>query len=321
MKSAMTVRRITLGGLLSLSSLCVWSAFGATASYLEPVSRVGPRDEAAFNYDAKAPLDVRVVSSVKKNGVTLQSITYASPRGGLVQAGLILPDGPGPFAGILLMHGAPGSHRQMMPEGEDLARRGAVALLIDAPFARPDLPDEMQEPFTVTERDRRHQIQLIVDLRRGVDLLTARRDVDKKRLGYVGISYGGAMGGLLAGVEKRIKAYVLVVGDGGIVSHHTGPAYTGDMLQRLPSEQVRHWRAWMDPIEPLRFVGRAAPAHLLFQNGRQDTTVPPAHAKIYQEAGSQPKKILWYDAGHHLNEQAVHDRHEWLAGELGLRKR
>jgi uncharacterized protein len=320
MKPEMTNRRITLGGFLILSSLAAWSAFGATAAYLEPVTRTGPRDVAAFNYDRKAPLDVRVVSSVKKNGLTVQDITYASPKGGVVPAGLIIPDGPGPFAAVLLMHGAPGSYRQMMPEGEALARRGAVALAIDAPFARPDLPDDMQMPFTITERDRKSQIQLIVDFRRGVDLLTARRDVDPKRLGYVGISYGGAMGGLLAGVEKRIKAYALVVGDGGIVSHHTGPAYLGDMLLRFPPEQVQRWRSWMDPIEPLRFVGHAAPAHLLFQNGRQDTTVPPAHAKIYQEAGSEPKKILWYDAGHHLGDPAMHDRHEWLAGELGLRK-
>jgi cephalosporin-C deacetylase-like acetyl esterase len=54
------------------------------------------------------------------------------------------------------------------------------------------------------ERDRREQIQLIVDLRRAVDLLVARDDVDPDRIGYLGVSYGGAMGGLLAGVEDRV---------------------------------------------------------------------------------------------------------------------
>lgn len=43
------------------------------------------------------------------------------------------------------------------------------------------------------------------------------------RIGYIGVSYGGAMGGLLAGVEHRISAYALVVGDGGLVTHSTGP--------------------------------------------------------------------------------------------------
>ena len=58
------------------------------------------------------------------------------------------------------------------------------------------------------------------DLRRGVDLLLSRPDVAKDRLGYAGGSYGGAQGGLLSGVETRIKAYVLVVGDGRAVRHN-----------------------------------------------------------------------------------------------------
>ena len=35
------------------------------------------------------------------------------------------------------------------------------------------------------------------------------------------------MGGLLAGVEDRLRAYVLQVGDGGLVTHMTGPEDTG----------------------------------------------------------------------------------------------
>jgi hypothetical protein len=110
--------------------------------------------------------------------------------------------------------------------------------------------------------------------------------VDRRRLAYVGISYGAAMGGLLAGVEDRIKAYVLAVGDGGLVSHFTGPDDTDGPLQRLPAADRERWLAAMRPIEPIRFIGRAAPAALLFQAGTKDelilrkapaaTTMPPA---------------------------------------------
>jgi dienelactone hydrolase len=288
-------------------------ACGAGAS----VSPSGPTDDVSvFSYDAKAPLGLQVVSSEKQEGITLQTITYVSPKGGRVPAALIIPDGKGPFAGMLLMHGAPGEYQKMVPEGQVLARRGAVVLMIDAPFSRPDRGHDL----TVTEKDREDQIQLIIDLRRGVDLLLARPDVDPKRLGYLGISYGGAMGGLFAGVEKRLKAYVLVVGDGGLVSHLTGPDDTYGGLRDFPAEQVRRWRSSMEPIEPIRWVGRAAPAHLLFQSARRDELVPPSDAKAYQKAGSEPKKILWYDAGHALNQDAVRDRHEWLAAELGIRE-
>jgi hypothetical protein len=92
-------------------------------------------------------------------------------------------------------------------------------------------------------------------------LLSAREDVDPARLAYIGYSYGAAMGGLLAGIEPRIKAFCLMVGDGGIVSHFT--AADGTLLSeldRLPDEKSQAWLELMNPIEPIRFVGRAAPA-------------------------------------------------------------
>jgi dienelactone hydrolase len=272
-----------------------------------------------FDYDHKAPLDVQVVSTEKRGTVTVQEITYASPRGGRVPATLMVPGGPGPFAGILLMHGMPGTRAVTLPEAEVLAKRGAVTLSIDAPVSRSG-SNNPRGMIHFTEQDRDQQVQLIVDWRRGVDLLLSRKDVDPKRLAYVGRSYGGAMGGLLAGIEKRVKAYALVVGDGGLVSHFTGADDGPGPLSRLPADARKRWLAAMEPIEPIRFVGRAAPAHLLFQNGRQDQLVPPADAEVYQKAGSEPKKILWYDAGHALNDQATRDRHLWLAAEVGIAK-
>lgn len=311
--------KITLSAVLgsfTLLAACGAAPAPGPAAAPSSSSSVQP-DLRAFDYDASAPLDVQVTSTEKRAGVTVQALTYASPHGGRVPATLIVPDGQGPFAGMLFMHGAPGDHQRMIPEAEGLARKGTVSLLIDAPFNRGDRKG--REPLTFTEQDRKEQIQLIVDLRRGVDLLTARPDVDPKRLGYLGISFGGAMGGLLAGVEKRVAAYALVVGDGGLVSHFTGADDTDGPLQQMPKDWVSRWLAAMEPVEPIRFVGRAAPAHLLFQNGRQDNLVPPADGKAYQEAGSEPKTVMWYDAGHGLNKQAVADRHKWLAEKLGLR--
>ena len=99
-----------------------------------------------------------------------------------------------------------------------------------------------------------------MDLRRAVDLLAARPEVDRRRPAYVGVSYGAAMGGLLAGVEGRLKAYVLAVGDGGLVSHFTGPDDTDGPRQRLAATDRERWLAAMRPIEPINFVARAAPA-------------------------------------------------------------
>ncbi len=316
----MKTRKIFLHRTLcSLALAASLAACGADTAVSAPAA-ASPDILKLFDYDPKAPLDIKVVSTEKKEGYTLQQLTYASPKGGRVPALLAVPDGPGPFAGVLLMHGLPGTAQKMLPEAEKLAKLGAVSLAINAPFSRGSRLNEPQGELRFDARDRDDQIQLNIDLRRGVDLLLSRPDVDKNRLAYIGRSYGGAQGGLLAGIEKRLKAYVLIVGDGGLVAHFTGADDTMGPMQFLPPEQAKRWLALMEPVEPIRWVGKAAPAHLLFQNGRQDTLVPQAAAQAYQAAGSEPKKVLWYDADHSLNDQAIRDRHLWLAEEIGIKK-
>lgn len=268
-----------------------------------------------FTYDENAPLDIRETSRHREEDVTVIDLTYASPKGGRVPATLVVPDGAGPFAGMIYQHGLPATRQPLIPGAVTYARMGAIVILIDAPFARPEHGNV--EPLTFTEQDRYEQIQLIVDLRRAVDLLLSRSDVDPQRLAYAGISYGGAMGGLLAGVENRIKGYVLQVGDGGLVTHLTGPEDTEFWLSK-PAEVRQQWAAWMWPIEPIHYVACANPAELLFQNGTLDTAVPAADALRYQNAGSEPKMILWYKDGHGLRVAAGRDQAEWLSKVIGI---
>jgi hypothetical protein len=174
-----------------------------------------------FAYDDDAPLSVRTVDSWPNGNLRVSRISYASPRGGRVPALIVAPSGDGPFAGPIVQHGLPGDKFQVLSIAEDFARTGAVVVAIDAPWSRrKELPD-------FTERDRADQIQLMVDLRRAVDLLQSRDDVDDNRIAYIGVSYGAAMGGLLAGIGDRIAAFVLASGDGGLVSHFTGTGAYG----------------------------------------------------------------------------------------------
>jgi uncharacterized protein len=275
-----------------------------------------------FDYNQRRPLAITRLalttrlSASELRGVAVQSITYASPKGGEVPALLVVPKGRGPFPGVIVQHGLPSTKQDVLPVGIDLARTGAVAILIDAPFNRPQ-QGTIRGDLSGTPKDRDEQIQLIIDLRRAVDLLIARPDVDADRLAYVGISYGAAMGGLLAGVEDRITAYVLTVGDGGLVNHFTGP----NDPQPPPPLSAEDWERWlqaMRPIEPINFIGQAAPAALLFQAGTKDELVPPEDARRYQQAASQPKEIRWYEAGHELNCTARKDMMTWLARHIRI---
>ena len=274
-----------------------------------------------FEYDRSAPLDVQEKGVEQRDGVAVHDLSYASPGDGRVPAYLVVPPGKGPFAAIVFMHGAGGNRSGMLPQALTLAKAGAVGLLIDAPLSGARArPGEPITDVTQPERTRTAMIQNVIDLRRGVDLLTVRPDVDPHRLGYIGASYGGVIGGVLAGVEKRINAYALVVGGASLddlVRSGTSPMALR-AAKLLTPEQIDHNLEILAPLDPVHYVGHAAPAALLFQNGRQDKGVPEASARRYQEAGSEPKRIQWYDAGHGLNTQAVRDRTEWLHEHLGI---
>jgi predicted esterase len=158
----------------------------------------------------------------------------------------------------------------------------------------------------------------MMDLRRGVDLLVQHEKVDPARMGYVGYSYGAAMGGLLAGLEPRIKAYGLMVGDGGLVNHFTDEDGPTGGFETIDPEARARWLEAMEPIEPIHYVGHASSSALFFQNARYDRSVSEGDALAYQAAGSEPKKVQWYESGHGLPEEAFMDMAAWLAAQIGI---
>ena len=289
-----------------------------TQNTTNPTSSLSTYEELAqlFDYDSQLPVSITDISVNQEDGYTLHDIHYPSPKGGNVTAYLLVPDGTGPFAGIILMHGSSGSRTSLLPLARDLVPTGAVVLTIDGPAAR--LENAGRGWITFTPQDREEQIQLIIDLRRGVDLLADHPSVDPSRLGYIGYSYGAAMGGLLAGVEHRIKAYGLMVGDGGLVSHFMEAGKPVGGFETIPAASRERWLTAMEPIDSIHFIGHASPSALFFQNARLDTLVSEADALAYQAAGSEPKKVEWYNSGHGLPEQAFFDMVHWLEEQIGI---
>jgi len=271
-------------------------------------------DRSLFAYDASAPLNLQKTLESASNGVEVSVISFNSPDGGSVTGLLFDPVTRSSLRpGIVLMHGMPGTARSTAVGAQLLAEHGAVVIAIDAPFSRRGGPS-----VRFSAQDRAEQIQLIKDLQRAVDVLRARVNVDPARIAYVGYSYGGAMGALFVGIERRIKAGVLVVGDGGLVSHFTGPEDSSGALASLSCAARADWLKSMAPIEPIRFVAHAPPTALLLQSGRLDELVPVADAQALHTAAPQPNTIRWYDAGHALNQQASFDRLDWLHDQIGL---
>jgi dienelactone hydrolase len=273
-----------------------------------------------FEYDSSASLDTKETSVRNFGGVLVHDITYASPKGGRVPAYLVVPPDRGPFAGIIFHHWGLGDRSEFLPEAVMLARAGAVSILIDAPFIRP-APWTRSGDFTHAEAERDASIQDVIDLRRAIDLLLARSDVDPKRIGYVGHSVGACLGGVLAGVEKRVKAYVLMAGNASSSRNvFTSPnPQVAEAVASTPKQVLDRWMRIQAPLDAEHYVRQAAPAALLFQIARFDLYVTEEEGLDYYRKASQPKTALWYSTGHELNDLgALRDRDEWLAEQLGL---
>jgi pimeloyl-ACP methyl ester carboxylesterase len=254
-----------------------------------------------FDYDQTTKLDIHEANVVSSDDFQIRDISYESPKGGWVPAYLVTPTGEGPFAGIIFLHPGGGDRGYFLDEAKKLAKRGAVSLLID---------DNFSAKGRATDHDR--IIRIIVDLRRAVDLLIARSDVDSQRIGFVGHSYGANLGGVLAGVEQRIVAYVFMSGNAHLSQDLIG------LFNMTPQEESQYIQ-FMAQLDGIHFIGHAAPAALLFQNARHDALNSEQAVLDFHQTASEPKLVKWYDAYHQLNEAAEQDRAEWLSHQLKLR--
>ena len=274
-----------------------------------------------FDYDAKAPLEMKVLGTEKRGDATVYDITYASPKGGVVPAYLVVPaKGNGPFAGVLWGHwywtnSEMRNRKQFLDEAVALAPAGVVSLLTDGPVARPGYVADNE---LMSEKRNAEKVQQVIDMRRGVDLLLTRKDIDPKRIAFVGHSYNAAIGATLSGVDRRFKAFVLMAGSiSDEVNLRTG-AYE-QFRQQVGAEKFDAFMASHKYLDEGNFVAHAAPATVFLQYATQEPFLTAERAREYEKVVSQPKRFKLYDAPHALNAEARRDRIAFLTEQLKLK--
>lgn len=291
--------------VVALLSGCVTAPAASSSSAATPsfASLV-----AQFDYDRTAPTDLVVGDAESVAGVAVRSITFASPRGGRASALLFVPSGNGPFPAVVMMPGSNQPPASFRPTALEMARRGAIVLVADQSQTRPG-----HTPlFSFTAAERNEFVQTVVDVRRSVDVLAARPDVDPRRVAFWGFSHGAFIGGIVAGVERRIESYVLQSGGGADYLRANAP-------QRLREPELSAYLAGIATIDPDLYIAHAAPSAVFLQNGSLDKTYTAAGVAAWQEAASEPKKIATYPADHGLDASATTDALAWLASRIGSR--
>ena len=253
------------------------------------------RLKLGLNYDRSLPLDYREYGKIVCSGYEVRRITYRSSAEMLVTANLYVPEGKGPFPGVINMHGHWKQGKiaeRVQARGHVLAREGYVVLVPDAFGAgeRGSEPGKFEyHGFTlgasllnVGETLMGCQIQ---DNMRGVDLLCSLPFVDSERIGATGASGGGNQTMWLTAMDDRIKAAVPVVSVGTFESYVRA---RNCMCELLPDGLCF--------TEESGILALAAPRALKILNGMQDTNPAFAVSEMLRSYDNARKVYQLYDA-------------------------
>ncbi len=197
-------------------------------------------EKLGTSYDGSIPLDMKVYGEVKYDGFSIKKITYQSRPGIHVTGLLYIPEGDGPFPGVMHMHG----HFKIGKFGDriqqtslSLVKNGYVVLAVDA-FGVFERACECHKSeyhggflggsiFNIGESLIGEQV---VDNMRGVDLLSSLDYVDKNKIGATGASGGGNQTMWLAALDDRIAAAMPVVSVGSFESYVHGANCVCELL-------------------------------------------------------------------------------------------
>jgi len=280
-----------------------------------------------FDYDSHSGLDMRETDVLKRDKVRLIELNYSGASGDRVPAYLLIPPGGGPFPAIIwahwLMKGSPLANKdEFLEEALVLARSGVVSLLIDAPQARNDWVEVKGGTLEQVKQQSEAAAHQVIDLRRAVDLLSGRADVDRHRIAFVGHSWDAHVGAILAGVETRIGAYVLMA-SGYSDEEEAFASNDPERMARIKEvgeDNVReyfHEYAWDDPVY---FIGHTDRESIFLQFATADPISKDLGQKYLDRFSAKDKKMEFYDAPHALNAAARLDRDRWLQKHLGVKK-
>lgn len=283
-----------------------------------------------WDYDEHTPLKMEQTGVQERDGVSIYDISFVSPvgnrstsvgpNGGIVTAYLVVPAGPGPFPAVIYGHWCmPGSEKKNRTEFLDeaivLAHSGVVSLLPDHVIVHPGF---VEDNTPLNDQQIEVEVQQDVNLRRGADLLLARKDVDPKRLAYVGHSCDASAGGFLSGIDKRFKAFVIMAGDLSFEIDKKMKSFQ-EYRQKVGPDKFDAFAAKYSWMDGGKYVSHATPATVFLQYANDEPFLNADMAKQYFEIVSAPKKFKVYDAPHALNDQATRDRIAFLAEQLSFK--
>ena len=187
-------------------------------------------------------------------------------------------------SGVALVHGLFSNRAQLLPEAALLARHGHGVLLFDSRASG----ESEGQLASWGDRER-------FDVLAALEFLSARPDVDPRRIGAYGFSVAAAPVALVAAADPRLRAVALAA---------SWPSMRAALANDFPApHRSATLAAWIfrwasidvDGVQPLVAVARIVPRPLLLFTGTLDPDTPPAVMEGL--AAGAPGSTLWIVPG------------------------
>lgn len=142
--------------------------------------------------------------------------------------------------------------------------------------------------------------QTVMDIRRAKAILASRAEIDPRRIGITGVSLGGIMTSMAAGVDGDFYRVVPILAGGDLAAmifhapetRRIRQSFLDNGIDQAELEQV------FAPIEPLHFASRIDPRRCLMINASGDEIIPKRCTMDLWRAAGNPT-LLWLPSGHY----------------------
>jgi cephalosporin-C deacetylase-like acetyl esterase len=258
-------------------------------------------------YDATKPLDAVLTPKFDEKDPPKAALTYAvtfKGGDGVTVPGMLTVPAPekrqGPVPCIIVLHGLGGKKEDVFIPCVSLSNKGYATLAIDIAGhgERPKIGGKPVGDLSISEM-RTLLGQTVADLRRSVDFVLTRPEIDPRRIGFVGASLGGILGAVFVSDEPRIKGAVLWAagGDWGKLIT-TSKHQFAKKYQQSGQPGAAEIETVLAEVDPLTTIAQVSPRPLLFINGDKDEVVPTACTDALFAAAKEPKTRVTLPGGH-----------------------
>ena len=271
----------------------------------------------ADTFDGR-PFDYQLNSVVAMSGFSVQYLTYPSPvtselpQNNTIPAELYLPDGyedwQSPRPAVICMHILDGDFQLVRMTCSMLASRGIPALMFKLPYYGERGPKEgtrilarRPDLFAQALKQARSEI------RRTVDLLVSRPEIDGDHIGITGISLGAIVAATGAAEEPRLRRAMLVLGGGDlmkIIMHADETDGLRATILGLPEAERKAVEEALQDVDPVSHTSklrqRAQEGRVVMVNAAEDNVVPrQCTERLATELGIADQVVWLEGLGHY----------------------